>query len=64
MCIEVSAYEGIDNHHMKCNYCGKFMIFKGTTKTYDTEADNYECECGVTATVCNMDSEHDVLWSK
>ncbi|AWK50540.1 hypothetical protein DIC82_05595 [Clostridium beijerinckii] len=64
MCIEFNEYDGIDNHHLKCKYCGRFMRHKGKIEEPDTNCDNYECECGAVAQVSNMDSEHDVFWSK
>lgn len=30
-----SNYNGIDDYHLKCKYCEKLMLYKGTTKTFD-----------------------------
>lgn len=58
-----NRYNGQENNMLKCKDCGKFMTYKGKTKTFDSHCDNYDCKCGQSAQVTDMHGIEQIFWS-
>ncbi|WP_333860817.1 hypothetical protein [Clostridium sp.] len=62
-----NEFDAMDNHKLKCKYCGQFMKHIGSNSTEDdVEYDTYICsnpKCKASADVCNDFDEHQIFWN-
>jgi hypothetical protein len=43
MCTGYNEFDAIDNHKLKCKYCGRFMIYTGTNTIDGSTYSSYKC---------------------